>query len=479
MKKMNIVLKTFSTLALASSMIPTSSMAMSIDWTGVYRAEFTQISRPTLATPQGTKYYGLNYLSLMPKIIAADGVNIISKFDVLGQDTGAYANSQVGQIWGSNTNAGTTPNTGTGPGAAGSKNQGASNIKVSQLYLNVNQEYGALIVGRAPYQFGTGMTFNAGAGAFDHWYQTRDMVAYKFIIGDWSFMPMSSRVYSQGEGLGNSINELYFQLMYENKDARSSLGIVQGTRKGSNAVNDLSIPAYDPLGTATVVGDMNLQRTNFFLGRDWDSFGLKFEAGFESGETGLNSAAGQGINVSAYGIAAELSFPRAESKWNTKVRLGMASGDNPETAAYEGFQYDQNYEVAMLLFNHRLGQKDFLYTNRVKDSSLGVSNSVDDETVGNTLYISPAINYVWSDRVDLRNTFTYAQLLTKQNNSVDVKKDLGLEWDIELIYKPVEKIQWVNQIGVLFPGGAWKDGTTSNFENGMTYGITTKAAISF
>lgn len=477
MKNLKKVTNILSSAVLVAAM-PLQSMAMSIDWTGVYRTEFTQVSRPTLGTPQDTKYYGLNYLGLSPKIIAADGVNIISRFDVLGQDTGPYANSQVGQIWGSNNNVGTVPNNGAGVGAAGSRNQGTSNLKVSQLYLNVNQEYGALIVGRAPYHFGTGITFNAGSGAFDHWYQTRDMVAYKFIVGDWSFMPMSSRIYSQSEALGNSINELYFQLMYENKDSRSSLGVVQGSRKGSNAVNDLSIAAYDPAASATVTGDLNLQKTNFFLSRDWDSFGLRFEAGFESGETGLTTATGQGINVSAYGIATELLFPRSESKWNTRIRLGMASGDNPETAAYEGFQFDQNYDVAMLMFNHRLGKKDFFYTNRVKDSSLGVANSVDDEAIGNTLYISPAISYAWSDRLDLKNTFTYAQLMTKQQNSVDVKKDLGIEWDIELIYKPVEKIQWVNQLGILFPGSAWKDGA-SNFENGATYGFTTKAAISF
>jgi hypothetical protein len=422
----------------------------------------------------------------MPKIIAADGVNIISKFDVLGQDTGPYANSQVGQIWGSNNNVGTpatVPNTNANTiSATSSRNQGATNLKVSQLYLNINQEYGALVVGRAPFQFGLGMTYNSGAGLFDHWYQTRDMVAYKFVVGDWSFMPMSSRVYSESPALGNSINEMGAQLLYDNKDNRTTLGLVYNKTNAGSAANDASMAVFGADSTKPI-GSVDLQRTNFYYGRDWDSFGFKFEAGFETGATGLQNANSQGINISAYGAAMELIFPKTEtSKWDYNFRLGMASGDNPDSATYEGYQFDQNYDVAMLLFNHRLGQKDFFGTNRIKDGSLTVSNSVDDEAIGNTMYISPAINYAWNDRLDLKNTFTYAQILHTQKNSVDAKKDLGLEWDIELIYKPVDRIRWVNQIGLLFPGPAWKNGddpTTGNFQNGFTYGFASKAAISF
>lgn len=455
-----------------------NASAMSIDWTGVYRVEFTQLTKPTLSNPDGTKYYGLNYLSLSPKIIAADGVNIISKFDVLAPDSGAYTNSQVGQIWGSNSSVGTlsVPNTGS-DSVTSSRNQGASNLKVSQLYLNVNQEYGALIVGRAPFHFGLGMTYNSGAGLFDHWYQTRDMVAYKFIIGDWSFMPMTSRIYSSSTALGNSANELAFQLTYENKDSRSMLGIIQNTRKASSPINDLPVAAYQGDSTKAI-SEYSIQKTNFVFGRDWDTFGFKFEAAFESGDTGLQNSLSQPISMNSYGIATELNFAQPESKWNYKVRFGMASGDNPDTATYEGFNFDPNYNVAQLMFNHRLGSKDFFNSNRSKNSTLTVSNSVDDETVGNTFYLAPTFSYAWNDRLDLNNTLVYAQLLNTMKNSVDAKKDLGLEWDVELVYKPVERVQWVNQLGLLFPGSAWKNGT-SNLDNGFAYGFTTKAAISF
>lgn len=470
-------------IALVTSLLSLQASAMSLDWTGGYRFEWTEVDKPSLSNPGQRKAYGLNYLYLSPKIIAADGVNIISRFDVLNADsTNAYANTQLGQVWGGNNNVG-TPNTvpnATGTSAAYSNNQGSTNLKVSQLYLNVNQEYGALVLGRAPYHFGMGMTYNAGTGPFDHFYQTRDTVAYKVIVGDWSLMPMINKIYSESLKQGNSIGELAIQLQYENKDARSLLGVIQNTRKGSNAVNDgpTTTLGADP---TRPIGDFNYQRTNFVLGRDWDSFGFRLEAGFQSGETGMQNTAGEGVNINAYGVAADLYVPKGESKWDYRLRLGTASGDNPDTATYEAFQFDRNYDVAFLLFNHRLGQRDFLNTNLIKNQTLGLSNSADDEAIGNTMYAAPSINYAWSDRLDIRNTLVYAQILTTQKNSVDAKKDLGIEYDIEFTYRPVDKIQWVNQVGLLFPGAAFENGSGAggSLDNGFTYGFASKAAISF
>lgn len=471
-------------IAFLTTLASLQASAMSLDWTGGYRFEWTEVDKPTLGSPSGRKAYGLNYLYLSPKIIAADGVNIISRFDVLNADSGPYAGSQLGQVWGANNDVGsptTVPNTAGNRSAAYSNNQGSTNLKVSQLYLNVNQEYGALIVGRAPFHFGSGMTYNAGSGPFDHWYQTRDTVAYKFIVGDWSFMPMVNKIYNESYYQGQAIGELAFQLQYENKDTRTSLGVINNTRKGSAGVNDGFTTALGADSTKPI-GDFNIQRTNVFLGRDWDSFGFRLEGGFETGETGMQNALAQGINLNAYGVALELYSQKTESKWDYRMRLGLASGDNPDTSTYEAYQFDRNYDVAMLLFNHRLGNgTDFLNTNLVKSTSLGISNSADDEAIGNAMFVAPSITYAWNERMDIRNTLIYAQIMTTQKNSVDAKKDLGIEYDLEFAYKPVEKIQWVNQIGLLFPGAAFKNGTGTggNLDNGFTYGFASKAAISF
>lgn len=85
-------------LALLTLLSMFSAQAMSIDWSGNYRLEWVNIDKTTLDTPSLSKSYLLNSLQLSPKIIAADGVNIIGKFNIFHNSN--YPNSQIGQVWG-------------------------------------------------------------------------------------------------------------------------------------------------------------------------------------------------------------------------------------------------------------------------------------------------------------------------------------------------------------------------------------------
>lgn len=459
-----------SAAALLTSVVASTASALSIDWKGTYRFEWTQVDRPTLATPYGMKSYGLNYLSLSPKIIATDGVNIVAKFDVLSNQDGAYQDAQFGQLWGQGWAAGNAANQTN----VYSRNHPSTNMRVSQLYLNVNQEYGALVVGRAPLEFGLGITHNAGNGLFDHWGDTEDMVGYKFIVDNFFIMPIIGRVYDESVAQGNTVQDTIIHLQYESKESGSLIGLMRQNRKSSFGANDVAVIAGQ-----TKTGDYSVETTSFILGREWEKFGFKLEAGFNSGSVGATTTTGDDVKTNGYGIAAELYFPRKDSKFDWNLRFGMATGDDQNTSnAFEGYQFSRNYDVAMLMFNHRLGQADFLTTDRFKATGRTVANTLDDEYISNAVYVSPKFSYAWSDRMDLNNTFTYAQLLANPMGAADFKKDLGFEWDIELVYKPTERIQWVNQLGFLFPGAAFKNGV-SDFENATTYGFASKAAISF
>lgn len=459
-------------LGIALLLTATQAQAMTLDWSGGYRFEYTEVDKPSLGSPSQRKAYGLNYLYLSPKIIAADGVNVTSRFDILS--SAQYPGSQLGTIWGFDGNV---ANGTSNPSSATSNNPGDAKVSISQLYLTVNQEYGALIVGRAPLDFGIGMAYSSGKGAFDHWYDTRDLVAYKIVFGDWFLMPLLSRQASHYEfGQGGSISSTAAVLQYENADNRSLLGVIMEQKKGAKEALGYSASQIAAYGGDAVNSNLSTTSTHFVLGRGFDSFGFKIEAGFVSGETGVTSGA-EDVTLNGYGIAAELSFPRPESKWDYTVKLGMATGDD-EGTSFGGYAFDQNYDVAMLLFNHRLGQRDFMKTNVYRNTVRDLGNTADEEYLSNAIYFAPSVNYKWSDRLDVRNTVIWAQLANVVNSSVDSSKDLGLEWDIELVYKPSDRIQWVNQVGLLFPGEAFKNGN-DNLENGFNFGFASKAAISF
>lgn len=478
-KLVNIAFLLIATLGLSAS-----THAMSIDWSGNYRVEYVEVDKTSLDSPGLRKAYMLNHLSLSPKIIAADGVNIVAKFEILSNDQ--YPESQAGQPFGRGPKkAGASSSTKDDSAVAGQKN-GVSAISVSQLYLTMNQEYGSLLVGRAPLEFGLGMTHSAGNGPFDHWYDVRDVVAYKFLVGNLSFMPMIGKVYDYSVAQGRAVQDVTFNLLYDNQETESAIGIIHQTRSASLLANDAPVSQFGGTG---VTGDWNTQHINLYISRGFEPVKIKLEAGFESGNTGV-SKSNEEVKLAGYGIALDLDFPPGEGgKWNWGLRAGMATGDDPSTTAYEGFHFDRNYDVAFLMFNHPLGRYDLLrsYAQRSPDRSCTTApcapyasdEALDDEAISNTVYVSPRLTYTMNDRWQWTNRLTWAQLQTKPVANADIAKDLGFEYDIGFVFKPHERIQWVNELGLLFPGSAFKGTAAQNFGNGFTYGISSKASFSF
>ncbi|MES3038782.1 MAG: hypothetical protein V4736_12815 [Bdellovibrionota bacterium] len=467
----------FTTLLFSLAASP--AFAISIDWSGGYRIEYTEIEKPTLGSPTGRKAYGQHLLYLTPTIVPADGFLINARFDLLANDNPAYQNSQMGMFFGDSY----TPNNQNGEGASNRQNMGSTPMQVSQVYLTHTDENATFKVGRMPYGFGLGMTHSEGKGMFDHWYDSIDMLSYRFHIGNVYINPMFGQMHQTGAGLANKYQVQMLEMMYDSEDTGSQIGVLFERKNAST-----TIVATDPTGPAAFYGgnavsDYSLEQTSFILGREWPTFSFKIEGGFQKGSTGV-SVAGSGIpiHINSYGIANEISYHAEESKWKWDLRSGVASGDDPASTDFEGFMFDRNYDVAFLLFNQRLGDPntDFFRTNLIKDrTTTGFYLAADDETISNATYVSPRITYAWSDKLDLVNTFTYATLMNKFNSTVDMSKDLGIEWDIELVYKPRERVRWVNQVGWLFPGEAWRAGPTNNFSNDSTYGFSSKAAISF
>jgi hypothetical protein len=469
--------------------------AMAIDWSGLYRFEAVELDRTSLASPGLRKSYLLNYLSLQPKIIAADGINVSAKLNILNNSF--YPNSEVGQAFGSgsNTNARTA---GTNPPSNGSQDSSVVNgrqqnsyLQVSQLYLTLNQEYGAILVGRAPIHFGLGMTYNAGNGAFDHWSDTRDLLAYKFVIGNLSITPMIDKVYDYSLAQGQEVQDVIWNIEYNNTETESIFGLWHQTRSSSQASNDAPTVGYGGTGS-TLSGGWSVQDVNLFLARGFESVKFRLEAGFRSGTTGVSTSTGDTVKLNGYGIALEMDFPKPESRAMWQIRTGVASGDNPETTNFEGFHMNRNYDLAFLMMNHPMGQYDLFRTNLQRNRNPncvpstttpcqpnGTDEVVDEETVSNVYYFSPRYRYAVSDKWDFTGTLTYAQLQTNPiANDNSVAKDVGYEFDAGWTYKPTDRIQWLNEIGLFMPGGAFKGGT-NNYTSGFTYGVQSKAAISF
>lgn len=455
-----------------------TSFAMSVDWTGTYRFEFVELDRPSLTEPKLRKSYMLHHLNLNPKVIAADGINIVGRFDLL--PSSAFANSQVGQQFGYGVGAG--PSNSANDSSVASTNQNSTSLQVTQLYLDILQEYGEIVVGRAPLHFGLGITHNAGNGMFDHWYDLRDMLAYRFVVGNLSMMPVFSKVYDASLAQGRDVSDMIWDFEYKNPETNSEFGVLHQTRSAGFAANDAPFASY---GGSAITGDWKTQDVNLYIARGFENFDIKFEAGFKSGSTGLVRTVGSGtekIDLNGYGLALEMNYAKPDSKWKWNIKTGVASGDNPDTTNYEGFQFDKNYDIGFLLFNHPMGMYDLFTSNLQKhgtapNTPYGKENTVDDESISNAIFIAPSATYVMNDRWEWKNTLITANLQTNPVTGIEVDKGVGIEWDTTFIYKPIDRVRWVNEVGILMPGEAFTmDGA---FDKKTTFGWQSRVAVSF
>jgi len=489
--------------AIAATVLPTLAGAISVDMSGNYRFEYNTLNSAFMSGSSGDygrRDYFLNHLNLTAKVIPMDSISIVSNFEVFPNSR--YPGSALGNDFGAGTaNSATYPS-----GSIGQSELSANYLEINQLYMTWSQDYGGLMVGRVPLQFGLGMTHSAGNGLFDHWVENHDLVAYKVIMGNLYIMPMIGRV-SNGYGFaaGSQGTEIILNADYTNPEVDATFAIMHEIRSAGQAANDAGrffapYEANQTTGSA-VIGALSTTLTSIYYAKGWDRFRLRVEAGFMSGNTGIQYTSYNGgsstgtaqvgsnpISLSGYGVAVEADFLNPESKWNWSWRTGIASGDNPQTQNFEGFFFNRNYNIAMLLFNQPLGSYDALRTNLGRQRQPGTSypysvysndQTADEDYLSNAIYLSPKFDYQISDRWTWNNTLAYAITQTNPSYSQSgVGSDLGVEYDVGVTYKPTSRFQWVTQAGLFSPGSVWKEGS-ANRDTIFVWGWQSKFGISF
>jgi hypothetical protein len=475
-----------------------SSFAGDIEWSGEYRIEGVSIYNPMLDTsvPGGvSKSYAVHNLILRPKIVAADGLYLNAQLNVFNNQgynqLGAYLGDGPGSTNGN-------PSTSINDSSAQTSNERSVQLLVSQYYLTWMQENGMLIAGRIPMNFGLGMSYNSGQGLFDHFADTRDAVAYKIQMGNFSLTPMWTKVAQDQLSGGTDVTEYDIQLQYDNLDKGTSIGVMFANRIASPAANDTPagpICGYDPNG-CTGHDSMNTKNFNVFYKKEADDYKVGFELGMQGGNTGVDSSDGTNVNLSGFAVALEYESMPHGSKWGWGAKAGLATGENVNNHdQYSGFIFSRNYDVGMIMFNHEIGQADVLHTALIgrQDASPNqnittstVQTTPDTEAISNAYYLAPSLKYRWNDHWSLVGTLVTGFL---DNNTVYINttpasasfyktgNSLGYELDLSLAYHFTDKILWVNEFGYLLPGDAWA--VDGQFATDNVFGLTTRAAVSF
>ncbi|HRK07104.1 MAG TPA: hypothetical protein PLZ57_04995 [Pseudobdellovibrionaceae bacterium] len=452
-----------------------ASMAADLQWGGLYRFEGVRVNNAELDGKNTDKAYMLHHLVMKPKIVAADGVTIFGRFDLLNNST-VGMNNQVGEFIGKGVGTGTPTNAGNSNVI--SRQQESGGLAVTQMYMSWAQEFGQLIVGRAPLHFGLGTSYNSGAEAFDHYFTTLDMVSYKVIAGNFFIMPILGKVNEGSLNREDDVNDYILHFQYDNPETDLSMGLMYAVRVGTG--NDIPVNNSYYGGTgSTRVGDYKHNLISLFSSQRLGASTVGVEAQILSGDTGVRTTSGTDVKLNAFAVAAEVDWKPETGPWSADVKLGFVSGDDPGSQdTHEGFVFSQNYRVGTLMFQHPLGRADFFRTGMVRDTTTAASTHVNDEAVSNVLYLAPTVHYRQSDTWSYFGRVLTARLNKDPIQNSNTNSDLGYELDFGMEWRPFDRLQWVTEIGALLPGEAWKGGTSA-FDNKVVYGIQTKAAIHF
>lgn len=496
---------------------PTSGYSTNIDWTGYYRAEGVFFKNQNLkgsASEGQENSFMLHHLVLKPEIVPVDNVRIRSRFDIFNN---AFSNNQTGQTFGQ-YQGGQSSNTQAQPPAVLTHHQEDETLRVTELNVNWVHEFSALIIGRVPVDFGLGMTYNSGKDAFvknedkilgpqfnaererfQHGLSTKDMVGFRIQLGNIMFMPAYGKTRESTLWGEDDINNYMVLLNYEDLEKDLSMGFFFDNRVGPKDTttnptrgNDFPSSYFSNLGTAAIYDGFQAYNMNFFVKKKTESFRLGAELGFLSGYTGVKVTSGGSDNrveLSGFGGVAEAGY--TSGLWDFGLTAGMASGDDPDTANFEGYFFSRNYDVAMMMFNFPLGEPtyDILRTQLAgsraaltsTDTNASNLSGTDSEVISNAVFFTPSIKYKAGERYEIFTDLTYAMLLKNPvpAATASVSKNLGMEIDFGLKYSPQAKITWTNEIGLLFPGAAFTRGGTAGYTNGFAFAYFTKAAFSF
>jgi hypothetical protein len=462
---------------LAIAISASLSEAADLQWGGLYRFEGIRVSNPDLAN-KADKAYMLHHLILAPKIVAADGITIYGRFDLLN-NAGFGTNTQAGEFVGQGPGTATPPATTANNSNVLARNQATGGLAVSELYVSWAQEFGQLIAGRAPIHFGLGSYFNAGTGNFDHYLSTLDMVGYKIVMGNLFVMPIIGKVNEGAVDKEDDVNDYMVHVQYDNPETDLSLGAIYQMRIGNG--NDIVVNSNYMGGVgSTNTGNYKHNYIGLFSSQKISSVTIGVEAGMLSGETGVKTAAPQqDVKMNGFGLAAEIGWKPENSKWSGMLKAGFASGDDPgSNDSQEGYVFSRNYRVGMLMFTHPLGQRDFLRSGLYRDTTASATSQIDTEAVSNAIYIAPSVAFKANDKTSYGGTFITGRLNKEPIVGGSTASDLGYELDLNLTWSPFDRLTWITEVGLLFPGQAWKAGP-ANLDNSFAYGLTTKAAIRF
>jgi hypothetical protein len=364
-----------------------------------------------------TKTYWLQRFKLKPDLIVYDNVRVNSEWILLA-GSALNSTSLGGQ---------------TGNYSAGST-MGADNIQaklfVRRIWLDWSSDWGVFQMGRQPFNFGLGMTYNSGDGLWDYYGESVDRISYKLMMGAISFK-LGYEILAEG-----AVN-------YYNDDQNGFMTEFGYSEPESNVDMGFLWHMY------FASGQRRLHTYDVFQKKLFPTTGitLGWEAAYQKGQ--MPSGTGSIDQVQAFGLLFDFLWKPGVAELGFKT--GFATGDNSTgDLKANTFSYSKAYKIAMLLFNEDIG---------IGGDSIHGSQGIGRDFNGlGAVFIAPSFSYTFMDSLKVTTTLAYAMT---QKRPTTNKKSLGTELDVDATYKWKENVETGIRMGWFFPSNYFSARTTA------------------
>jgi len=468
----------------------TPAHALDLDWHGQFRTEtnwiygyshaqylttsFSQLDQGYFIPSNGNSPASFQnlFLRLTPRVIVNDNISIYSNIWFGTPDRGIFGGDQ------------------TAISTVNQTNTGNAMLSASTLYSEVATDFGTLVVGRMPLNWGLGVVWNTTTDGFDRLPSTADGIRMETKLGAFKFAPAMYK-YRAGSNYGGAAAgttpnvttvagdsgaaDYSLALTYNNDDEQMDLGLLFIRRLAGMQAGVINPFAIMPAGNSP--GGFTPGMSGYAYNM-WD-FYLKKKSGIVTVSAEVPIVTGLVANNPYSTVAGAVKVDtQIDDHWKIKLNAGLAPGQasvaSGNTAGtYTAFTFHPDYRPGLLMFNYN-------YRN-FSDKSLSPYN----DPVANAQFLSLGFDFnssKWSHGMkwlfatasktaDATAGGAYFNSLDgyyKANNAgaVAQSKGLGSEFDYSLGYDWDESLKVGLTMGLYFPGNFY------TFSNSATPNVT-------
>lgn len=493
---MKILLAKLFTLCFFASIVFTSNAhALTVDWSGYFRADNNHVRNYVLEGNKATTFSSV-YFKLKPKVLVNDNVIIKSEWNIGDPVYGFLGRS-------------TPSEDRNNPFSSG---RGSFPISAARIWMDVHTDFGTLQAGRAPFHWGLGAIFNSGDAPFDRFQSTSDTIRLVSKFGYLSLMPIYAKN-SMGRSLGGARNpstnaivdgaddvtDYGLGLSYDNPEEDLQAGGLYYKRNAQDQQSAYYYPAGQTTYNAGANG-MNLKLFNFFAKKSWNRFELGAEVPIYRGEIGDMNGIGKRNTYSATALAVETALKF--DTWKHSLKFGTVPGQGPATTGNRGqsfsaMEFHRAYKLGLILFNYNLGYFGANNPDSVPGNAAAGDSVVSayDANISNAKYVMFATEKKWEQwSLGLGAVWAQANQVAKTGSdaynhrarrwftaTANQGESIGIEVDLGTRYNWDDSITFGADFGMLFPGDHLKfvDSVTNQGVNKKVFAATFSAATVF